>query len=171
MLEPILADFRAHLAGMALSVPRIPIISNRTGKPLTAEEATSPDYWVSHLRGTVRFADGIATLREKADRVYLEVGPGRALSTLAQANGVMGGQPVPSSLRHPEDSTSDDRHFIATLGRLWACGAATDWSQLWGDARRRRVPLPTYPFQRSRIFAGRISRGSAIVSIRDRSRS
>ena len=152
MLEPILADFRAHLAGMALSAPRIPIISNRTGRPLTAEEATSPDYWVSHLRGTVRFADGIATLREKADRVYLEVGPGRALSTLAQANGVMGGQPVPSSLRHPEDSTSDDRHFIATLGRLWACGAATDWSQLWGDARRRRVPLPTYPFQRSRYF-------------------
>ncbi|NBE06548.1 type I polyketide synthase [Paragemmobacter ruber] len=152
MLEPILADFRAHLAGMTLSPPRIPIISNRTGQPLTAEQATSPDYWVAHLRGTVRFADGIAKLREKAERVYLEVGPGRALSTLAQANGVMGGQPVPSSLRHPDDTVSDDRHFIATLGRLWACGAATDWSQLWGDARRRRVPLPTYPFQRSRYF-------------------
>jgi len=152
MLEPILADFRAHLAGMVLSAPQIPIISNRTGKPLTESEATSPDYWVAHLRGTVRFADGIAFLREKSDRVYLEVGPGRALSTLAQANGVMGGQPVPSSLRHPDDTTSDDRHFIATLGRLWACGAATDWSQLWGDARRKRVPLPTYPFQRSRYF-------------------
>ncbi len=152
MLEPILADFRAHLAGMTLSPPQIPIISNRTGQPLTAEQATSPDYWVAHLRGTVRFADGIAKLREKADRVYLEVGPGRALSTLAQANGVMGGQPVPSSLRHPDDTVSDDRHFIATLGRLWACGAATDWSQLWGDTRRRRVSLPTYPFQRSRYF-------------------
>lgn len=152
MLEPILADFRAHLAGMTLSPPQIPIISNRTGQPLTAEQATSPDYWVAHLRGTVRFADGIAKLREKADRVYLEVGPGRALATLAQANGAMGGQPVPASLRHPDDTISDDRHFIATLGRLWACGAATDWSQLWGDARRRRVPLPTYPFQRSRYF-------------------
>ncbi len=152
MLEPILADFRAHLAGMTLSPPQIPIISNRTGQPLTAEQATSPDYWVGHLRGTVRFADGIAKLREKADRVYLEVGPGRALATLAQANGAMGGQPVPASLRHPDDTVSDDRHFIATLGRLWACGAATDWSQLWGDARRRRVPLPTYPFQRSRYF-------------------
>lgn len=152
MLDPILADFRAHLAGMTLSPPQIPIISNRTGQPLTAEQATSPEYWVAHLRGTVRFADGIAKLREKADRVYLEVGPGRALATLAQANGAMGGQPVPASLRHPDDTVSDDRHFIATLGRLWACGAATDWSQLWGDARRRRVPLPTYPFQRSRYF-------------------
>ncbi|AZL60489.1 SDR family NAD(P)-dependent oxidoreductase [Tabrizicola piscis] len=152
MLEPILDRFRAHLAGMRLSPPRIPIISNRSGQVLTDAEATSPDYWVAHLRGTVRFADGIATLRQKAERVYLEVGPGRAMATLAQANGAMGGQPVPASLRHPDDTVSDDRHFLATLGRLWACGAAPDWSQIWGEARRRRVPLPTYPFQRSRYF-------------------
>jgi acyl transferase domain-containing protein/thioesterase domain-containing protein len=152
MLEPILGRFRARLETMKLSPPRIPIVSNRTGTFLTDAEATSPDYWVAHLRGTVRFAEGIATLRQKADRVFLEVGPGRALATLAQANGVMGGQPVPSSLRHPDDPVSDDRHFIATLGRLWACGANPDWSQLWGEARRRRVPLPGYPFQRSRYF-------------------
>ncbi len=152
MLEPILAEFRAHLVKMRLSPPRIPIISNRSGQPLTDAEATSPDYWVAHLRGTVRFAHGMATLRQNPDRVYLEVGPGRALATLSQANGVMGGQPVPASLRHPDDTTSDDRHFIATLGRLWACGASPDWTQLWGDAPRRRVPLPTYPFQRSRYF-------------------
>jgi acyl transferase domain-containing protein/thioesterase domain-containing protein len=161
MLEPILADFRAHLAKMRLSPPQIPIISNRTGQILTDTEATSPDYWVAHLRGTVRFADGIATLRQSADRVYLEVGPGRALATLAQANGAMGGQPVPASLRHPDDTTSDDRHFIATLGRLWGCGANPDFHQLWGDARRRRVPLPTYPFQRSRYF---IEPGKAAVA-------
>ncbi len=152
MLEPILERFRAHLAGMRLMAPRIPIISNRSGQVLTDAEAVSPDYWVAHLRGTVRFAGGMATLRQKAERVYLEVGPGRALATLAQANGAMGGQPVPASLRHPDDKVSDDRHFLATLGRLWACGAEPDWSQIWGEARRRRVPLPTYPFQRSRYF-------------------
>jgi acyl transferase domain-containing protein/thioesterase domain-containing protein len=152
MLEGILAAFRAHLAGMQLSPPQIPIISNRSGQILTDAEATSPDYWVAHLRNTVRFADGMATLRQKPDRVYLEVGPGRAMASLAQANGAMGGQPVPSSLRHPDDPTSDDRHFIATLGRLWACGAEPDFHQLWGEAKRRRVPLPTYPFQRSRYF-------------------
>ena len=152
MLEPILERFRSHLAGMRLMPPQIPIISNRTGQILTASDATSPDYWVAHLRGTVRFAAGMQTLRQKADRVYLEVGPGRALATLAQANGAMGGQPVPASLRHPEDPVSDDRHFMATLGRLWACGADPDWSQIWGGARRRRVVLPTYPFQRARYF-------------------
>jgi acyl transferase domain-containing protein/thioesterase domain-containing protein len=152
MLDPILDEFRSHLKQMTLSRPTIPIMSNRTGKILTDAEATSPDYWVAHLRGTVRFADGIAALRDQTDRVYLEVGPGRSLATLAQANGVMGGQPVPASLRHPDDRVSDDRHFIATLGRLWACGAAPDWSQLWDGARRARVPLPTYPFQRARYF-------------------
>ncbi len=152
MLEPILERFRAHLAGMRLMPPQIPIISNRTGQTLTAAEATSPDYWVAHLRGTVRFAAGLQTLRQKADRVYIEVGPGRALATLAQANGVMGGQPVPASLRHQDDPVSDDRHFMATLGRLWACGADPDWTQIWGAARRKRVALPTYPFQRARYF-------------------
>ncbi len=160
MLEPILARFRAHLAGMRLMAPRIPIISNRSGQVLTDAEATSPDYWVAHLRGTVRFAQSVATLRQRTERVYLEVGPGRALATLAQANGAMGGQPVPASLRHPDDTVSDDRHFLATLGRLWACGAEPDWSQIWGGARRRRVPLPTYPFQRSKYF---IEPGKAAV--------
>lgn len=152
MLEPILERFRAHLATIPLMPPQIPIISNRSGQVLTDAEATSPDYWVAHLRGTVRFAAGLKTLAQRADRVFVEVGPGRVLATLAQANGVMGGQPVPASLRHPEDAVSDDRHFIATLGRLWACGANPDWTQIWGDARRRRVPLPTYPFQRARYF-------------------
>ena len=68
MLEPILERFRAHLAGMRLMPPRIPIISNRSGQVLTDAEATSPDYWVAHLRGTVRFAGGMATLRRNKIR-------------------------------------------------------------------------------------------------------
>jgi acyl transferase domain-containing protein len=100
MLEGILAPSRAS-AGMQLSPPQIPIISNRSGQVLTDAEATSPDYWVAHLRNTVRFADGMATLRQKPDRVYLEVGPGRAMASLAQANGAMGGQPVPGQPAPP----------------------------------------------------------------------
>ena len=165
MLDGILAEFRAHLAQMTLSPPRIPIISNRSGQILTDAEAVSPDYWVAHLRGTVRFADGMVTLRQKPNRIYLEVGPGRTLATLAQMNGAMAGQQVPASLRHPEDAVSDDRHFIATLGRLWAAGGNPDWTQLWGDAARRRVVLPTYPFQRSRYY---IEPGkTAVVTERD----
>ncbi|MFN6978258.1 MAG: SDR family NAD(P)-dependent oxidoreductase, partial [Gemmobacter sp.] len=134
-----------------------PVISNRTGRPLADAEATSPDYWVAHLRGTVLFADGIAHLAA-ANRVFLEVGPGRALASLAQANGVPGGR-VLASLRHPDHAVPDDQWFVLTFARLWAIGLPLDWAPLWGEARRRRVPLPTYPFQRQRYFieAGQVA--------------
>ncbi|MDP5305998.1 type I polyketide synthase [Paracoccus spongiarum] len=158
MLEPILARFGDYLRGITLSAPRLPVISNRSGQPLSVAEATNPDYWVAHLRNTVNFADGIAHLAQRKCRVYVEMGPGRALSSLAQANGIPSNQVVPA-LRHPQQDVPDDEFFIATVGRLWALGVAVDWSAIWGEARRKRVPLPTYPFQRQSYFIepGRIA--------------
>ncbi len=150
MLEPILARFGDYLRGIRLSPPRIPVISNRTGRPLTDAEATDPAYWVAHLRGTVRFADGIAHLAGPG-QVFLEVGPGRALASLAQANGVPSNQ-VLAALRHPDHAVADDEWFVLTLGRLWALGLPVDWAPIWGEAPRRRVPLPTYPFERQTFF-------------------
>lgn len=150
MLAPILERFRDYLRSIRLSAPTIPVISNRSGRPLTDAEAMDPDYWVGHLRGTVLFADCIRALAGPG-RVFLEVGPGRALASLAQANGVPSNQAL-ASLRHPDQAVADDAHFIATLGRLWALGVPVDWSPLWGEARRLRVDLPTYPFQRQPYF-------------------
>ncbi len=152
MLEPILADFRAYLARVPLHAPNLPIISNRTGKPLTPEQAQSPDYWVDHLRQTVRFADGLATLAERPGRIYIEVGPGKALSSLARMQGTIPAQQVLAALRHPDEDIADDLYHVGLLGRIWALGGSFDTAQLWGEARRRRVPLPTYPFQRSDYF-------------------
>ncbi|MCT8330101.1 type I polyketide synthase [Albidovulum sediminis] len=151
MLEPILDRFGAYLRSIRLSAPTLPIISNRTGQVLTAAEATDPDYWVRHLRNTVMFADCARTLMARPGRVFLEVGPGRALSSLIQANGVPANQ-VLSSLRHQDHEIADDIWFVTTLGRLWALGVPVDWAPLWGEARRNRVPLPTYPFQRQSYF-------------------
>lgn len=152
MLEPILGRFEAYLRSIRLSAPQLPIISNRNGQPLSAEQATDPLYWVGHLRNTVHFSDCLATLT-KADpkRVYLETGPGKALGSLAQANGIPASQVI-NSLRHPEHVVADDVWFLGTLGRLWATGVAVDWEPIWGDARRHRVPLPTYAFQRKPYF-------------------
>ncbi|MHA6346813.1 type I polyketide synthase [Roseivivax sp. CAU 1761] len=151
MLEPILDEFRAHLATIDLQPPRLPLTSNRTGTWMTAEQATSPDYWVEHLRHTVRFSDCLGTLAAE-NRVYLEVGPGHALSALARQHGGIAGNRVLASLRHPDDAVPDDRHFLECLGRLWALGAAVDWDQVWGEGRRQRVVLPGYAFQRARYF-------------------
>ncbi|NPD13867.1 acyltransferase domain-containing protein [Xinfangfangia sp. D13-10-4-6] len=151
MLDPILGAFGDYLRGIRLSAPQIPIISNRTGQVLAADQATSPDYWVAHLRNTVNFRDGLAHLTATPGRVYIEMGPGRALSSLAGANGVAPGQVVPA-LRHPEQKIADDAWLIGSIARLWACGVAVDWAPIWGGRRRKRVPLPGYAFQRKPYF-------------------
>ena len=152
MLDPILDDFRAYLQGIALRPPQIPIISNRSGQPLTDKEATDPDYWVGHLRNTVRFADCIGTLAQGQPRVFLEVGPGKALASLARLHPDLPANQVLGTLRHPEDSIEDDAYFLAALGRLSALGVAVDWAQIWGEARRNRVVLPTYAFQHQTYY-------------------
>lgn len=151
MLEPILGRFGDYLRSIRLNPPELPVISNRSGLPLTAEEATSPEYWVRHLRNTVLFRQGMAHLTATPGRVYMEMGPGRALSSLAQANGVAAGQVIPA-LRHPEQKMADDAWHIASIARLWACGVAVDWEPVWGGARRLKVPLPGYAFQRKPYF-------------------
>ncbi|MFT4012086.1 MAG: SDR family NAD(P)-dependent oxidoreductase [Paracoccus sp. (in: a-proteobacteria)] len=155
MLDGILAEFRAYLASIPLNAPQIPIISNRTGQPLAVAEAQSPDYWVQHLRGTVRFADGIAHLAQNPDRIFLEVGPGRAMQAMAKAHSAVNAGQVISTLRHRDHETPDDAYFMAALGRVWACGGEIDWDQIWGGARRQRLSLPGYQFQRKRYFIER----------------
>ncbi|MCH2094784.1 MAG: SDR family NAD(P)-dependent oxidoreductase [Rhodobacteraceae bacterium] len=151
MLDSILDPFRTYLQSIQLRAPSIPLTSNRTGHMMTDAQATDPEYWVEHLRGTVFFAEGIKTLAQD-NRIFLEVGPGKALSSLARQHRSVNGQAVLSSLRHPDETIEDDRFFLEVLGRLWALGATFDWDQIWGDARRHRVPLPTYAFQHAAYF-------------------
>ena len=159
MLEPILKSFGDYLRSIKLSPPRIPFVSNRSGTWITEAEATDPDYWVRHLRNSVNFAECMATLKLEPERVYLEVGPGKALSSLAQANGIPA-QQVMSALRHPEQDIADDVYFIGILGRLWATGVNVDWTPIWGTARRNRLPMPAYAFQRQKYFVERDERRS-----------
>ena len=161
MLEPILDRYRAFLATLDLQAPQMPFVSNRSGAMITSEEATSPDYWVGQLRNCVNFADCVTTLSAPRKRVYLEVGPGKALSALAQMSADVAPAQVLSSLRHVDQSIADDAYFISVIGRLWACGVNADWSQIWGEAKRNRVVLPTYQFQRAKYF---IEAGQAAIA-------
>ncbi|WP_170480116.1 type I polyketide synthase [Ruegeria arenilitoris] len=152
MLEPILKDFGDYLRSITLNPPKIPFTSNRSGTWITEAEATDPEYWVRHLRGTVHFADCIGTLAENPERIFIEVGPGKALASLTGQHDKVDANQVIGSLRHPDDTVADDAYFMAMLGRIWALGGRIDWSQIWGEAHRNRVPLPTYAFQRSSYF-------------------
>ncbi|MFB9222924.1 type I polyketide synthase [Paracoccus cavernae] len=152
MLEPILGRFRDYLARIRLNAPQIPIISNRSGVVLTDAEAMDPDYWVAHLRGTVRFADGIDHLARVPGRIFLEVGPGRAMKVMAQSHPALTSNQVISTLRHRDHAVGDDVYFMLGLARIWAAGVAIDWDQIWGGIQRRRLSLPGYQFQRKRYF-------------------
>ncbi len=152
MLEGILGEYSAFLRGLDLHPPQMPIQSNRTGAQLRDDQATDPNYWVEQLRNTVLFADCISALAQTKNRVFLEVGPGKALSSLAQMSPDVKTTQVLSSLRHPDQDVMDDAYFFGVIGRLWACGVTADWDQIWGEAKRHRLPLPTYAFQRSRYF-------------------
>lgn len=146
MLDPVLEQFRQLCRTINFKAPATPFVSNVTGKWITAEQATSPEYWVTHLRSTVRFADGLATLRELGDVVLLEVGPGRTLSMLARAQ-TQPFQNAFSCLRHPQETASDLGFALTSLGRLWAAGAEVDWAAFYDGQLRNRIPLPTYPFE------------------------
>ncbi|SMX32894.1 type I polyketide synthase [Maliponia aquimaris] len=151
MLEPILEQFGGYLRSIELKAPVLPLTSNLTGTLMTPEQAVDPEYWVGHLRGTVLFAECIGALA-RPNRVFLEVGPGKALASLARQHGEVDGNQVLSSLRHPDEEIADDRHMFEVLGRLWALGVDFDWGQVWGEAVRHRVVLPSYAFQRSPYF-------------------
>ncbi|MET0386934.1 MAG: SDR family NAD(P)-dependent oxidoreductase [Polyangiales bacterium] len=168
MLEPILAEFEAYLRRAKLSAPKLPIISNLTGQPLTAAEATDPTYWVRQLRNTVRFAAGIETLESAGPRIYLEVGPGRALGQLVRQclhSGQARAERTPiSSLRHPDEAVDDAAFQLAALGRLWASGAPVDLAPVL-PKNARRVRLPTYAFDHQPYFiAEKASEAPAAVS-------
>ncbi|MBU2983347.1 SDR family NAD(P)-dependent oxidoreductase [Lentibacter algarum] len=152
MLEPILQGFGDYLRSITLNAPVIPFVSNRTGALISDDQATDPDYWVGHLRGTILFAECVQTLSARENRIYIEMGPGRALSSLAQQCPNIRRDQVISALRHPDDAIADDRWFVSQLGRIWAMGGRFDWAQVWGDARRNRLPLPTYQFQKKPYF-------------------
>jgi acyl transferase domain-containing protein/acyl carrier protein len=150
MMAPIVGTFTEYLKTVRLNPPKIPFISNVTGTWITVTEATDPNYWARHLRQSVRFAQGIAQLMQDSHLIFLEVGPGRTLSTLTQQQA--SGRIVLSSLPHPKDEQSDVAFLLNTLGRLWLAGVQVDWSGFYAGEERDRIPLPTYPFERQRYW-------------------
>ncbi|AFZ36199.1 6-deoxyerythronolide-B synthase [Stanieria cyanosphaera PCC 7437] len=153
MMNDAIAPFQQEVAKVKLNPPQMPFISCVTGTWITAEEATNPHYWAKHIRETVRFAAGVDRLLQNSHQILLEVGAGRTLSTLVRRNSSQAtGQIVLSSLPHPKEQVSDHAFILNMLGRLWLAGVEIDWCNFSAHQKRRRVPLPTYPFERQRYW-------------------
>jgi acyl transferase domain-containing protein/thioesterase domain-containing protein len=162
MMDPILDDFRKELEKTRFNPPSIRYISCVSGDWIKPEEATDPDYWVRHIRQTVRFSEGAGHLLKEPGSILLEVGPGRMLTSLIAKHPQRTAEHVPlSSLPHPkEDQQSGLEFLLSTAGRLWLEGVAIRWEALHDGENPRRVPLPTYPFERQhyQLTSGRGSR-------------
>ncbi|MFN7023117.1 MAG: type I polyketide synthase [Pseudorhizobium sp.] len=152
LLDPILEQFRQFISTLSLRAPSIPIISNRTGLPLTGVQATDPNYWTQHLRHTVDFSAGLNHLSKDPSLIYIEVGPGRVLSSLARVHGAVEADRIIASLPHAEQQEDDRLHLSASMGRAFAAGLPVDIQDLVNPPHARMISLPTYAFQHKRYF-------------------
>jgi amino acid adenylation domain-containing protein len=152
MVEPALAPFAEVVRTIQFAEPKIPYVSTLTGGWATLDEVSTADYWTSQLRHTVRFADAVRELLKTPERIMLEVGPAETLVPLIrQTAGAGSGAPASlSSLGSARDNTPEDKAVLSAFGALWTLGANPDWAAFHAGYRRKRVLLPTYPFERHR---------------------
>ena len=153
MMDPILEQFAEAVRKVKCTAPTIPYLSNVTGTWITDAEAMDPNYWTRHLRQTVHFAESVGELLKEPARVLLEIGPGQSLTALAKQQASKNAHHVMlSSMRHLREAQSDEEFLLGILGKLWLAGAKIDWGGFYGQERRHRLPLPTYPFERQRYW-------------------
>ncbi|MFS7880283.1 type I polyketide synthase, partial [Streptomyces asiaticus] len=155
-MDGMLEAFRQVAQGLSYEAPRIPIVSNLTGDVVSAEEITTPDFWVRHVREAVRFLDGIRTLEARNVTTFIELGPDGVLTAMAQecvTDAEAAG--FTATLRKDRPETEA---LATAVARAHVRGVAVDWAALYaGTGATRLAPdelaeLPTYAFQRQRYW-------------------
>jgi len=149
LMDPMLAEFRRIVERLEFQEPRVPVVSNLTGRLATDGELCSPEYWVRHIRDTVRFGDGLATLRAAGATVLLELGPDGALS--AMAGDSLAGTRVTAVPALRKDR-GEETALVTALSRLHVAGVPVAWRAFFAGTGARRVDLPTYAFQHERFW-------------------
>ncbi len=153
MMDRAAEQFADVMAGVTLSAPTIPLISNVTGRAITDAEATDPAFWASQIRNPVRFGQCLVSSAEAGPVAFLELGPGRALSTFASAHGELATPVVAApTMRHPRQDRNDQIVLLESMGRLWTAGITIDWDTINGESGKQRVSLPSYPFEREEAW-------------------
>ncbi len=154
MVEPILEEFREILSTIKFNSASIPYISNLTGNWISDKDIFDNEYWIKHIRSTVRFNDGLLELVRNTSNIYLEIGSGKTLSSLTKQ--LMDRERknyAISTVKHPKEVQSDNDFLLNALGYLWLLGADIDWRAFYKAERRYRVSLPTYPFEKKYFYA------------------
>ncbi|WP_415835441.1 amino acid adenylation domain-containing protein, partial [Corallococcus soli] len=163
-VEPLMPELSRVVGSLARAEPTVRYVSGLTGTWARPGELAAPRYWADQMRQPVRFTDSVGALLEEGCSVLLEVGPGQDLTPLMRA---CFGQDkdrvkaVPSVRRG--GSTPEHAGLLASLGELWTTGLFLDWKAFYAHEQRLRIHLPTYPFQRKRVWVD-ASRATAPVA-------
>lgn len=153
MMEPMLPEFLDVVRATPWSEPKIPWVSTCTGDWIKAEDLADPSYWGRQLRFTVRFADAFDLTIKDGPKAILEVGPGQTLTQLVGQHSEKSRLPaICSSLNHSAEPMDEQAFILRSLGKLWTAGINPDWQGFYANENRRRIPLPTYPFERKRYW-------------------
>src|SRR5215467_546349 len=142
LMEPMLDAFGEAARSISWQPPRIPIVSNLTGR--VVEGALDAGYWRDHVLQAVRFADGVQSLHTMGIRSYLEVGPGSAFLAAGRSTLPEAGATWIASLGRQQPEW---RSVLEALQQLYMSGRDIDWRNVHRGATHRRRSLPTYPFQ------------------------
>jgi acyl transferase domain-containing protein/phospholipid N-methyltransferase len=148
LMEPMLDEFRRVAATITYRKPKLPFVTNITGK-VASDDVTTPEYWVRHVRETVRFAAGMNTLAALGIDIFMEIGPKPTLLAMAKMAFEAANISYLTSLREDQN---DSQQMFTSLGELYVRGVQVDWDHFANDKQRRKVVLPTYPFQRKRYW-------------------
>ncbi|HEX3324556.1 MAG TPA: beta-ketoacyl synthase N-terminal-like domain-containing protein, partial [Solirubrobacterales bacterium] len=152
LMEPMLDEFAKVAESLAYREPRLPIVSNLTGKLLESSQATDPAYWVSHVREPVRFADAIAALDEQGVTTYLELGPDPVLTAMAEECLEDDVDKLPALIPTLREGRPEPEAMTTVLVAAHVAGVEPDWEAYFTGTGARAVKLPTYPFQRKRYW-------------------
>lgn len=150
LLDPVLDEFESFAAQLQFNAPTLPLVCNRTGAVLTAQNPIDAQYWRRHSRQPVQFAESVRTVAALGCSVLMEIGPQPVLTGAAV-------QVWPEHLPAPRAIVSlrkgiDDRRQIAdALAAAYVGGHRPDFAALHRRSGRK-LELPTYPFQRRRFW-------------------
>lgn len=149
LMDPILEEFYHLSSQYPISNFAIPYVSNVTGNWISHEDLSNKRYWVDHLRKTVLFSKGVETLNLTKEDVFIEIGPGRVLTSLIQQHHLTNSPLILQSLEAHNDANQNSyAYFLGTLGKLWRHHISIDWEHLYTNEIRQRRGLPTYAFEK-----------------------